>query len=128
MGLLLKKGLCIPLKVMDIVKEGRILPIPDTCPQEVYTNLILNCWKIKPIERLTATEAKRTLESMVERAMDYCEIKSPSNDNIDFSVKSGSQLTKSKQITFSENAKPNEDPSCSVPKSESQTSKWHLQI
>jgi hypothetical protein len=52
--------------VLEIVKDGELLTKPDFCPETVYKTLMLQCWKIQPNERITASKIKEQLTELLD--------------------------------------------------------------
>jgi len=50
-------------ETLHTLKTGIRLPCPESCPQSVYTELMLPCWNINPLNRPTF----RSLLGLIQR-------------------------------------------------------------
>ncbi|KAL4221728.1 hypothetical protein ACF0H5_019983 [Mactra antiquata] len=43
-------------RVMKAINEGRKYPRPGLCPDDIYTNVLMKCWSLKPEERIVYSD------------------------------------------------------------------------
>lgn len=61
-------------QVLQIIQDGKLLERPDGSPEEIYEDVMLKCWTKIPSERISAKNARKKLEELVEQRLRYCNV------------------------------------------------------
>jgi neurotrophic tyrosine kinase, receptor type 3 len=54
-------------EVVNNIKEGRILERPPVCPEALYKNVMMCCWRNTPQDRIAIRTAHHSLKEMLEK-------------------------------------------------------------
>lgn len=66
--------------MLQIIQDGKLLDQPTDCPDDVYT-LMTSCWSKIPSDRVTAGQALKKLEGILENRLRYCNLLENGSDH-----------------------------------------------